>query len=275
MVGISRSGFDDPALSQLLHDEVVADLTEEWPEISGADVVIHLAGLAAVGPSFDDPQLYIETNSSMITRMGESLRGSPRPPRIVGVSSGAVYGGAAEVPLDEASPTSPTSPYVVSKLLVETQLAYYASRGLDVVIARPFNHIGPGQGRGFLLPDLVAGVQALRPGETLRTGDLTTARDYTDVRDVAAAYLLLAEAPSHRFGLYNVASGRSVTGDDMLRLAADAMGVAMPAVERDRSRARSGDASRIVGDASRLRDEFGWQPRRTIAESVRDYVASV
>lgn len=274
MVGISRGGFDDPALSGLIDEALVADLTEEWPEIPGADVVVHLAGLAAVGPSFADPQLYIETNSAMITRMGEALLSARRAPRIVGVSSGAVYGGAAGESRDESSPTFPSSPYVVSKVLVETQLSYYATRGLDVVIARPFNHIGPGQSRGFLLPDLVEGLRGLAPGEPLRAGDLTTARDYTDVRDVATAYLLLAEAASHSSRVYNVASGRSVTGQEMLALAAESMGVPAPRVLADPARARSGDAKRIVGDASRLRGEFGWQPRRTVAESVRDYVAS-
>ncbi len=275
VTGIMRTPIDpgDELLS-LLDETVPVDLTEGWPDVD-ADAIVHLAGLAAVGPSFDEPQRYIETGSAIVTHMCESLlrrRGSVR--RVVAVSSGAVYASGSGEPFDESATVAVTSPYVVSKLLVETQFAYYASRGLDVAVARPFNHIGPGQGPGFLVPDLISKLRTLEAGEPLAVGDLGTARDYTDVRDVAAAYLDLLEVPSHEQLIYNIASGVARTGEEILAEIASAMGVPVPEVQIDQSRIRPGDARRIVGDAHRLRRETGWEPKISFSQSIRDAVAS-
>lgn len=253
-----------------------ADLAEGWPVLDRVDAVIHLAGLAAVGPSFAHPQRYIEVNSAIMTAMCESLLSTSPGARVVVVSSGSVYraddGGA---PIDETSPTSAGSPYAVAKLLVERQAEYYAHRGLDTLVARPFNHIGPGQGPGFLIPDLAAGLNALAPGDALSVGNLATSRDYTDVRDVARAYLTLVAAPTHRHPVYNVSSGASRSGREVLSVLADALGVAAPAVTVDESRIRPGDPLSITGSAARLREEFDWRPRIDWTDSVRDYAAGL
>lgn len=273
VVGLARNPIDDESLRADLVGEIAADLTEGWPDDLGADVdaVIHLAGLASVGPSFDAPQMYIHANSAMVTNLGEMLLRSERLPRVVAVSTGAVYRGGKD-PLDEQAAVSPSSPYVVSKLLVENQVGYYAARGLDIVIARPFNHVGPGQGAGFLLPDLVSALRCWPGGVPLGVGNLYTARDYTDVRDVAAAYLALALSRSPLDDIYNVASGRALRGWDVLRSAADALDMDVPPVHVDRSRFRATDNPIIVGDAARIRDAVGWVPRIDFRKSVEDYV---
>lgn len=275
VVGLTRTPLGADPVREHLVDAIEADLTQGWPDVTG-DAILHLAGYAAVGPSFAQPQRYLEGNSAMVTHLCEAMLRMPEPrPRILGVSSGAVYAGAsATTPLDESSPTAPSSPYVVSKMLVELQFAYYASRGLDVVVARPFNHIGPGQSPGFLVPDLVAALRGLAPGEPLRVGDLSTARDYTDVRDVARAYLDLLAAPAHRSSIYNIASGASRTGNEILAYAAAALGVPVPPTEIDLAKVRAGDPARIVGDAGRLRTELDWAPQIPVEQSVRDYVAA-
>ncbi|WP_214468388.1 NAD-dependent epimerase/dehydratase family protein [Microbacterium flavescens] len=274
VVGLSRAKEPVSELSSVLSDYHAVDLARQWPEAVRADAVIHLAGLAAVGPSFDRPQEYIETNSAIVTLMCEAMLGWDRLPRVIGVSSGAVYGaGAPTQAVDEGNPTAPTSPYVVSKLLVEQQLGYYARRGLDTVIARPFNHIGPGQGRGFLVPDLTTALRELAPGDPLSAGNLASERDYTDVRDVAAAYLMLAGAPSHEQAVYNVCSGRAVSGHEMLALVASALGIPLPRTIVDPARVRAIDSPRITGSAARLRNEFGWEPQIDVAQSVEDFVA--
>lgn len=278
VVGLSRAAEVDSDLGAVLSDYTSLDLRSEWPLAGQVDAIIHLAGLAAVGPSFGQPQQYIEWNSAMVTTMCEAILADPakRPVRIIGVSSGAVYDSAdASAPLDEASPVAASSPYVVSKLLVEQQLDYYARRGLDTLVARPFNHIGPGQAPGFIVPDLAAGLRALAPDDSLAVGDLTTERDYTDVRDVADAYLRLAEASSHRHRRYNVASGTSRTGLSMLELIAGAMGVPQPTLKIDATRVRATDARRIAGSATRLRDEFGWAPTVAIEQSITDFVTAL
>lgn len=319
VVGIGMDEKPDPALDGLLDEYVVADLVEGWPDIGNVDAVIHLAGLAAVGPSFDEPQHYITVNSSIVTNLCESVLASGSHPRVVMVSSGAIYDGNQQLPLTEESAIAFNSPYAVSKVLNESQAAYYRGRGLDCVIARPFNHIGPGQGPGFLLPDLAA---ALEPGSLvevrrppaaeaskprllgfdpstgsgrraprklapqpanpapqpaarpLKVGDLTTRRDYTDVRDVARAYRMLATQPHLSHDTYNICSGRSLAGNDILTELLKASGLSPVDTEIDESRRRPNDPADIVGDNSRLREDTGWSPTLSIDETVADFLAA-
>jgi GDP-4-dehydro-6-deoxy-D-mannose reductase len=245
---------------------VEADLAEAWPEVEAA-AVVHLAGLSAVGPSFADPQGYLHGNSAPVTRLCESLLATGRSSRLVVVSTGALY--TAGVGLREDSPTTPTSPYAVSKMVVEAQCAYYRRRGLDITVMRPFNHIGPGQQPGFLLPDLIAGVLAGR----VVAGDLTTRRDYTDVRDVVRAYRLAAETEGGP-AVLNVCSARSTSGSELLALVAGAMGVEVPEVEVDPARLRPDDPAEITGDHSLIGRELGWRTEIELATTVSDTVAA-
>ena len=272
---LGREAEPRPALAPHAARYYSADLEHVWPVDDDADAVVHLAGLAAVGPSFDHPQLYLTVNSGLMTTMSEAIRTHSRRPRVVVVSTGAVYAPpAGGHPLDEGAPTTAGSPYAVAKLLVEMQAAYYATRGIDTVVARPFNHIGPGQGPGFIVPDLTSGLDRLDGDAALPVGNLDAARDYTDVRDVAHAYLELAFAAGHRHPVYNVASGESHTGREVLAAIAGAQHRAVPPLEVDPSRLRPNDPARITGDASRLTKEFGWSPRIDWRTSIAEFVAS-
>jgi GDP-4-dehydro-6-deoxy-D-mannose reductase len=276
VTGISRSAEIDVTLGEHLSNYVSADLRDGWPTATPVDgVIVHLAGLAAVGASFDRPQDYLAGNSAMVTNMCEALASAGSKARIVAVSSGAVYAPNLDDPARvENDPVAFTSPYVVSKVLVENQLAYYRRRGLDTVVVRPFNHIGPGQGPGFLVPDLIQRLRSLAPGASLSVGNLATRRDYTDVRDVARAYLTLGFAPELAHDVYNVASGRAYSGAEILELICAAEGRDVPECEVDTSRFRATDPHEIVGDATRLREELGWAPEITITTSLRDAVGS-
>jgi GDP-4-dehydro-6-deoxy-D-mannose reductase len=272
VVGIGHE--DGPAVEGLA-DYRCADLTLGWPHGIEADRIIHLAGLSAVGPSFANPQRYLDANSSMVTHLCEALVDQGPRTRVLVVSSGAVYDATWRQPLAEDAPIGFSSPYVVSKVLVENQVAYYARRGLDTVVARPFNHIGPGQGPGFLVPDLLAGaVDAARSGGPLTVGDLETRRDYTDVRDVVRAYRLLLDADSADSPVYNVCSGRSWSGGELLGLLRDVWAFGDLRLQVDESRKRPGDPREVVGDATRLHRATGWKPEIDIAQSVQDYVAA-
>jgi GDP-4-dehydro-6-deoxy-D-mannose reductase len=250
----------------LLSEYLDQDLAESWPDLA-VDAVVHLAGLSAVGPSFQDPQGYLEGNSAPVTRLCEGLIANGQSPRVVVVSSGGLY--APGVGVNESSPTQPSSPYAVSKLLVETQCAYYRRRGLDLTVMRPFNHIGPGQQPGFLLPDLIAGVL----NGPFTVGDLTTRRDYTDVRDVVRAYRLAVEAEPIDVPVLNICSAVSVSGQTMLELVAHELGVSNPEVTVDRARLRPDDPPEIRGDNNLIAEVLGWRPVIDLETTVRDTVA--
>ncbi|MDI6910876.1 MAG: GDP-mannose 4,6-dehydratase [Nocardioides sp.] len=273
VVGIGHDDQPTEHVGKFVDDYVSADLTREWPSILAPDAVIHLAGLSALTPSFAAPQTYITVNSSMVTHMGEWLLERESPTRVLIVSSGAVYDTREQTPIDEDRRTRTVSPYAVSKVLVEKQAEYYAARGLDMVVARPFNHIGPGQTTGFLLPDLLAGVQA--SGERpMVVGDLGTRRDYTDVRDVANAYRLLVESDLGDDRVFNVCSGRPVAGSELLEELLRALGRGPIDLIVDEDRFRPTDPREVRGDAGLLRARTGWSPTISLEQTVRDFVAA-
>lgn len=275
IIGLGRAATLDPLVAAQLTDYFATDLRESWPITDDVDAIVHLAGLSAVGPSFAEPQRYIEANSAMVTTMCESLLERGSRPRIVGVSTGAVYSSPGDdTRIDETTAVNPTSPYAVSKLLVEQQLAYYNNRGLDAVVARPFNHIGAGQGPGFLVPDLTSRLRALPAGEALTVGELTNARDFSHVADVADAYLELAFAPSLNHFVYNVASGSSARGEEVLQAICVALDREVPKLTVDRALIRPTDPKTITGSAARLQADTGWAPQRTVAQAVAEFVAS-
>ena len=248
-----------------------ANLAETWPIKGRVDAIIHLAGLSSVGSSFDRPQDYIDLNSSMVTNMAEYyLRTGAASPRFVVISSGTVYSPDQDMPLTEDSEFGVSSPYVISKLLVENQCAYYRSRGLDFVVMRPFNHIGPGQGPGFLVPDMIE--QLREAGDEIMVGNIRTRRDYTDVRDVAAAYRNVATAEKLDHDTYNVCSGKSVEGKDIIDALKKIMGKDHVQIVVDESRVRPTDPSNHVGDSSQLQADTGWAPKIPLRQTLEDCV---
>lgn len=274
VIGTSRARQPDASIASFLDDYAAADLREGWPEMLPPEApVVHLAGLAAVGPSFDAPQEYISGNSAMVTAMCESRLTARSSARIVAVSTGAVYATDVDDAVHhETGRVGFNSPYVVSKILVENQIAYYRSRGLAAVIARPFNHIGPGQGLGFLVPDLLHRLRSRENGGAITVGDLSSRRDYTDVRDVARAYIALAFAETLPHDVYNVATGTSHSGQELLALLCAELGQPLPDLEVDPARLRPNDPRSIAGDATRLRETVGWEPRISLAQTIRDVV---
>ena len=268
-------GPAEEEIGPLLSEYVAVDLRQRWPSVD-CDAVVHLAALSSVGPSFKDPQLYIESNSAPLTHMGEALLSTTGRARVVVVSTGAVYRTPADSPLDESAPIVPSSPYIVSKILTEAQSAYYRQRGLDILVMRPFNHVGPGQGGGFLIPDLVTGITNwIRTGEAVSVGNLATRRDYTDVRDVVRAYRLALEAPQVTAPMLNVCSGKSVSGRELLDLVAGALTDGQhPEIVVDRARLRPGDPGEVRGNNTAILEALGWQPSINLVQTVRDVVDS-
>jgi GDP-4-dehydro-6-deoxy-D-mannose reductase len=270
VIGIGREDTPSIEIASFLKDYHQADLTKSVPITEKFTAIIHLAGLADVGDSFHNPQKYIEVNSSIMTNLGEYSIDKNKKARIIVISSGAVYNSKANMPLTESSEVSFNSPYSVSKILLENQAAYYRSRGLDCVIVRPFNHIGPGQGAGFLIPDLLNQLNAR--SNVVKVGNLNTKRDYTDVRDVVRAYRLLATAPKLDHELYNACSGKAVAGEEILSLLQNLTGNKKP-VEIDEDKIRPTDAEIIYGSFERLKKDTGWIPEIPLEQTLGDILS--
>jgi GDP-4-dehydro-6-deoxy-D-mannose reductase len=236
------------------------------------DRVFHLAGASVVGTSWAQRASVLRTNLEGTFQLLEGLRAHPAPCLLI--SSGEVYGAVPEEaqPIPESQPLAPVSPYALSKACQELYAGYYArAERLPVVLARPFNHVGPRQGPGFVWSDIARQVADIDRGLTppvLRIGTVTTRRDFTDVRDMVRAYwLLLARAGDA--GPYNAASGVPVAIreilDGFLALATRPIEVRV-----DPERVRPVDIPLLAGDARRLRALTGWAPRIPLRQSLAD-----
>lgn len=233
--------------------------------------VYHLAGAAHVGASWDRSTRHLETHVLGTHHLLEAIRVHVPACRVLVVSSGMIYRPQAH-PVSEDAPLGPVSPYALSKL-AEDQLALHAAAhdNLNIVVARPFNHIGPGQSPDFAASSFAYQIAAIEAGAapaTITVGNLETARDLTDVRDVVAAYVALMRA-GRRGTAYNVCRGETVLMSDLLnRLLA--MSTARVTLEQDPSKLRPNDMAFLAGDAGRLRADTGWAPHIPLETTLSD-----
>ena len=276
--GVGREANPNANVSPFVDSYESADLLDlssvEKLSLKTASAIIHLAGLASVAESFDKPDLYKSGNADMTNNLLSAAKGQGFQGRVVAISTGALYSPAAPMPLDESSETAQNSPYAIGKLRAEEVIKQYRTDGLDAVIARPFNHIGPGQGPGFLVGDLYGQLNAAKSSgdEEILVGNLATKRDYTDVRDIVKAYALLATAQTLQHDTYNIASGISREGFEILEYLKSAMNLETVKPITDASRIRPTDVMDITGDASRIKDELGWEPTLEISDAIKDFV---
>ena len=182
--------------------------------------VVHLAASSSIRGSFRDTLRPYEVNVMGTVYLLEALAQAGWSGRFLYVSSGAVYGDPQklEMPVTEESPTEPISPYAASKLAAEQIVLEWARRtGVEALVARPFNHTGPGQTDHYFLPSMVSQIVRVPRGSevVLEVGNLEPYRDFLHVYDVLDAYLALLESKGSS-QIYNVASGRSVTLEAML-----------------------------------------------------------
>ncbi|MGB9113535.1 MAG: GDP-mannose 4,6-dehydratase [Acidimicrobiales bacterium] len=238
------------------------------------DVIYHLAALTHVGDSWEAPEETFRVNAMGTLSVLEAARKAQRTPRIILVSSAEVYGPGEQVPIDETMPLRPVTPYAASKVAAEyLGLQAHLGRGIEVVRARPFNHVGPGQSPNFVIAALAKRlVEAERAGALeVSVGDLSPARDFTDVRDVVRAYRLLAEygEPGEA---YNVCSGEAVaiaTVFEELVMLSDHQVKAVV----DPALLRPVDVPVLVGEAKRLVSLTGWSRTIPLETTLKDVLA--
>ncbi len=236
----------------------------------GPDVVYHLAALSHVGRSWEAPEETLQVNVVGTLHVLEAARTAPRAPRVLLVSSAEVYGAAGGGPVCETAELRPVTPYAASKVAAEfLGVQAHLGRGLEVVRCRPFNHVGPGQADSFVVSGLARRiVEAERGGSDVRVGNLSAARDFTDVRDVVRAYRLLARA-GEPGEVYNVCSGRAVTVAELFERLVALARTPVRSVE-DRELFRPVDLPVLVGDSSKLRAVTGWEPWIALETTLAD-----
>ncbi|MBI2566915.1 MAG: GDP-mannose 4,6-dehydratase [Candidatus Schekmanbacteria bacterium] len=264
----------------MLHEAEISDrerLTAILREVEPTEIY-HLAGLADVGAAWRQREQTYRVNVWGCLELLEAIVtiGMTNASLLV-VGSSEEYGTvpAEEQPIHEDRPLAPRSPYGASKACQEILACQYARAfGLGVLVARPFNHAGPGQQTGFVCSDFARQIAAIELGleeAPLRVGNLSAQRDFTDVRDVVRAYADLIE--KGRPGVaYNVCSGRPVPIEDILGILRESAHQRI-AVARDSERMRPSDTPIFVGSSERLQRDTGWSPQIALEQTLRDVLA--
>ena len=272
------SSGDEVVAIDLEHD--VANASEMAAVVADVapDAIYHLAAISHVGLSWDDPTEVLRVNVLGTAAVLAAARRLDKATTTLLVSSAEVYGivASADLPLSEESPVRPASPYAASKLAAEV-IAGQAVVGYQqrAIVARPFNHFGPGQSPNFFIPALATRLlEAKQLGKSeVPVGNLTTRRDFTDVRDVVRAYRLLIE---HGISgeCYVVASGIDRAMSEIADTLVAQVGGGIELVS-DPSLMRPADVPVLRGDAAKLRALTGWVPEIPFEVTLNDTLASL
>lgn len=274
-------GFVGAHLLRLLDDAVApeVDVTDQVALRAAVHelrprAVVHLAALSQVSDSWRDPATVWQVNAVGTVNLLESVRGECDDARVLVVSTGEVYGRADVVPTPETAEPRPLSPYAASKAAAEVAACQAGRSDLDVVVARAFQHEGPGRDDRFAVGSWTLQLAELERagGGVLRVGNLDVERDLTDVRDVCRAYQALLD-PAVPAGVYNVASGRAVALRDVVARLVALCRVPVT-VEPDPERMRASDVPVVSGDPSKLHAATGWKPEIPLERTLSDTLES-
>jgi GDP-4-dehydro-6-deoxy-D-mannose reductase len=239
------------------------------------DLIYHLAAHTSPAESFDNPTPVVLGNIEMQMNLQNAIRKADLiDSRILIVSSGEVYGliKNEDLPINEDTPFQPANPYAVSKVAQDfLGLQYYLSYKMDIVRVRPFNHTGPGQPTGFAIPSFAKQIALIEKGEqepVIKVGNLFSARDFTDVRDIVRGYALLMDKGQNG-DVYNIGSGKSISIKNMLDMLLSFSTTKVEVVE-DRGKVRPFDTPNIYSDYSKLNTLTGWTPEIPIEQTLKD-----
>ncbi len=273
-----RDSGDDVSVIDIEHDvsdavEMARVVREHEPE-----AIYHLAAISHVGQSWDDPSAVLRVNVLGTAAVLAAARQLDAATTTLLISSAEVYGMVSphELPLSEQSLAKPASPYAASKLAAEV-VALQAVRGYDqrVVVARAFNHFGPGQSETFFVPAIASRLLAAHAQgrQDISVGNLSTRRDFTDVRDVVRAYRALVTSGVSG-EIYNVASGVDRSMQEIADALRDAIDPSI-AFTSDPALMRPADVPVLRGDATKVRTATGWSPSYSFVDTLADVVNSL
>jgi len=237
--------------------------------------IYHLAAFAYVGKSFEKGTEVLHNNIQLQVNILNAVKLHAPDARVLIVGSAEEYGMSvteAELPITEDHPFRPVNPSPVSKITQDMlAYAYFQSYNLNIVRVRPFNHIGERQTDEFAIASFGKQIVAIERGQQphLKVGNLSGIRDFTDVKDMVAAYALLMEK-GIAGEVYNVGSGRGVAMQEVVSILISLAQVPIQ-IETDESRLRPLDIPVIVANNEKIM-QLGWRPTIPLAESLQRVV---
>jgi len=238
------------------------------------DHVYHLAALSSIKQSWDRPELTVDINLKGALHLLEALRATPKKPRVLLVGTGEEYGFSARAheSISEDAPLAPGNVYAVTKAAQNLLGAVYAKAyRIPAVMARSFNHIGPGQDPAFAVSDFSRQIAQMEKGlcpPVIRVGNLSAKRDFCDVRDIVRAYVRLLHA-GEPGETYNIGSGQAVSIQEILNKLL-ALAHCPVTIQTEPQRFRPVDIPHIQADTRKLSALFDWKPRYALDDTLLD-----
>lgn len=238
------------------------------------DYIFHLAALTSPHDSFDSPALTITNNTTAQVNLLEAVKSNNIDSKILIISSADVYGivDKKDLPIDEDTPLMPVNPYAVSKVAQDfLGLQYFLANNLRIVRVRPFNHIGPRQSPRFVVSSFAKQIAEIEKGEKepfILVGNLSSKRDFTDVRDMVKAYLLALEKGKEG-EVYNIGSGTSYEISEILDMLLSKSSKKIN-IKVDKTLLRQKDEPDLVCDSSLFTKQTGWLPKIDIENTLKD-----
>ena len=269
-----RTAMDPRAVNLLQGDMADPYQMKTLIEVVKPDLIFHLAAQSFVPTSWSAPAETFSINTLGQIHLFEAVRDVGIDPLIQIAGSSEEYGlvHPDEVPIKESNPLRPLSPYAVSKVAQEfLAYQYHQSYGFKTVVTRGFNHTGPRHGPVLSCSSFarqIAEIEAEQVPPVLYVGDLTTKRDWVDVRDVVRGYWLALEkgVPGE---VYNIGSGTTRTIQSMLDMLLAQSPVSIE-VRQDPARLRPSDVPILWADDEKFRAQTGWQPQIPFEQTMHD-----
>lgn len=239
------------------------------------EYVFHLAAFSSPPQSFINPKETLENNIIGELNLLDILAKITSKAKILIVGSSDEYGNppARYSSINENTPFTPESPYAVSKIAQDMLgLQFYLRHKLSTIRVRPFNHIGPGQSKAFVVPAFASQIAKLEKsgGGEILVGNLNSWRDFTDVRDTARAYLLALEK-GEPGDVYNIGSGKAYKIADILKELISFSKVEIK-VKQDPKLIREIDIEKMCCDFSKFKKQTGWYPKIPITKTLFDTI---
>lgn len=223
--------------------------------------IFHLAATAVVGGSFDELKKTVENNFNIQLNLLEAVKQHSPQARVLSIGSALEYQTGVTETFSESTPLGPSSPYAFSKVL-QDMLSYMYSQTekLDIIRVRPFNHIGERQAPGFVVSDFAQQIVRIEQGNqtSIQVGNLEAVRDFTDVKDICQAYILLMDKGTAG-EVYNIGSGRGISIQSLLDQLI-ALSETQVIVETDPEKFRPVDVKTVIAESSKIQ-KLGWKPK--------------
>lgn len=279
-IHVSSFGNADSLVTKLLPSDHIhaLDLTnlEETKKLFQdlkPDQVYHLAAFATVGGSFENAEKTLENNSKLQLTVLETIKNVCPHARVLIIGSAMEYdfltsSADSSKKIKEDHPLGPVSPYAISKVMQDLLgLSYVYSYKMNIIRARPFNHIGERQTLDFAIPSFAQQIIAVEKGiqTNLHVGNLDAVRDFTDVKDMVLAYILLMEKGSIG-DVYNIGSGEGHTMREILEMMCHLSSTHIDIVT-DPDKVRPLDVPSVIADSNKI-EKLGWKTHISLEESL-------